>query len=52
LKEGKKVNKNFKSFFFYSQVSDPEDRVAEDENIKIIFIHAALLMTLPFKKGR
>jgi hypothetical protein len=52
LKEGEKVNKNFKSLFFYSQISDPEDRMAEDENIKTIFIHAALLMTLLFKKGR
>jgi hypothetical protein len=51
LKEGEKVNKNFKSFFFYSQISDPEGRMADDENIKIIFIHAALLVTLPFKKG-
>jgi hypothetical protein len=49
LKEGEKVNKNFKSIFLYSQTPDPEGRLAEDENIKIIFIHEGILTGLLFK---
>jgi hypothetical protein len=51
LKEGEKVNNNFKSILFYSQIPDPEGRMADNEYIKIIFIHAALLVPLLFKKG-
>jgi hypothetical protein len=46
LKEGEKVNKNFKSIFLYSQTPDPGRRMTEDENIKIIFIHEGILTGL------
>jgi hypothetical protein len=49
LKKDKKVNKIFKSLFFDPQIPDPEGCMAKDKNIIIIFIHAALLVALPFK---
>jgi hypothetical protein len=49
LREGEKVDKKFKCFFFDFQISDPKGGMAEDENIIIIFIHTVPPVILPFK---
>jgi len=44
LKKEEEIGRHAKTFLFYSQAPDAEGRVAQDENINIIFIHGEVLV--------
>jgi hypothetical protein len=49
LKKDEKINEYFKSLFLHPQASDPKGHMAENKNIKIIFVHDKFLTALLWK---
>ncbi len=51
LKKEEEISSHAETFLFYSQAPDAEGRVAQDENINVIFIHEEIpfpfLLNLP-----
>lgn len=50
LEEGQKVDPKSETLFFYPQAPDPEGRMAEDENIQVIFVHNDFVAVLAGQK--